>query len=143
MTLSDAMAERNFSSSFPGWDPTPATGRVDDLLDSIRSRPFEIGENRIRLTCSIGVATFRPEMDSPSIREVLSRADTALYVAKNSGRNCASFEVAVTDQPQGARRDHPQLDRWQRKLNPHERTYRLPGFEGYPVFMSAVRQTTA
>ena len=78
---------------FPGWDPAPATGRVNDLLESIRSRPFEIGENRIRLTCSIGVATFRPEMDSPSIREVLSRADTALYVAKNSGRNCASFEA--------------------------------------------------
>ncbi len=78
---------------FPGWDLSTAPGRVDDLLESIRSRPFEIGESSIRLTCSIGVATFRPESDSPSIREVLSRADTALYVAKNSGRNCASFEV--------------------------------------------------
>ena len=78
---------------FPGWDLRLAPGRVDDLLEAIRSRPFEIGDNRIRLTCSIGVATFRPEADSPSIREVLSRADTALYVAKNSGRNCASFEA--------------------------------------------------
>jgi diguanylate cyclase (GGDEF)-like protein len=80
---------------FPGWDLLIAPGRIDDLLESIRSRPFEISDNRIRLTCSIGVATFRPEVDSPSIREVLSRADTALYVAKNSGRNCASFEVRV------------------------------------------------
>ncbi|HEX4312015.1 MAG TPA: two-component regulator propeller domain-containing protein [Acidobacteriaceae bacterium] len=78
---------------FPGWDLMLAPGRVDDLLESIRSRPFEIGDSSIRLTCSIGVATFRPETDSPSIREVLSRADTALYVAKNSGRNCVSFEV--------------------------------------------------
>lgn len=78
---------------FPGWDLLVAPGRVDDLLEAIRSRPFEIGESRIRLTCSIGVATFRPEADSPSIREVLSRADTALYVAKNSGRNCSRFEV--------------------------------------------------
>lgn len=78
---------------FPGWDLAQAPGRVDDLLESIRSRAFEIGTCSIRLTCSIGVATFRPEMDSPSIREVLCRADTALYVAKNSGRNCASFEV--------------------------------------------------
>jgi len=78
---------------FPGWDFAHAPGRVDDLLESIRSRPFEIGTSSIRLTCSIGVATFRPEMDSPSIREVLCRADTALYVAKNSGRNCSSFEV--------------------------------------------------
>lgn len=77
---------------FPGWDLALAPGRVDDLLESIRSRSFEIGTCSIRLTCSIGVATFRPEEDSPSIREVLCRADTALYVAKNSGRNCASFE---------------------------------------------------
>jgi len=78
---------------FPGWDLLLAPGRVDDLLEAIRSRPFDAGETRIRLTCSLGVATFRPETDSPSIREVLSRADAALYVAKNSGRNCASFEV--------------------------------------------------
>jgi diguanylate cyclase (GGDEF)-like protein len=73
-----------------------APGRVDDLLEAIRSRPFDVGEGRIRLTCSIGVATFRPDADSPSIREVLSRADSALYVAKNSGRNCASFEARST-----------------------------------------------
>lgn len=78
---------------FPGWDLSLAPRRVDDLLESIRSRAFEVGDCRIRLTCSIGVATFRPEIDSPSIREVLSRADTALYVAKNSGRNCARFEA--------------------------------------------------
>jgi diguanylate cyclase (GGDEF)-like protein len=78
---------------FPGWDLSLAPRRVDDLLESIRSQAFEVGDCRIRLTCSIGVATFRPEIDSPSIREVLSRADTALYVAKNSGRNCAKFEA--------------------------------------------------
>jgi diguanylate cyclase (GGDEF)-like protein len=78
---------------FPGWDPSVAPARVEDLLEAIRSRPFEAGDRRIRLTCSIGVATFRPETDTPSIREVLSRADTALYAAKNSGRNCATFEI--------------------------------------------------
>lgn len=77
---------------FPGWDPAIAPGRIDDLLDAIRSQSFMACETEIRLTCSIGVATFRPEMDPPSMREVLSRADTALYVAKNSGRNCARFE---------------------------------------------------
>lgn len=78
---------------FPGWDPAIAPGRIDDLLQAIRSRPFAACETQVRLTCSIGVATFRPEMDPPSMREVLSRADTALYVAKNSGRNCARFET--------------------------------------------------
>ena len=78
---------------FPGWDLLHAPGRVDDLLDAVRGRAFEICDMPIQLPCSIGVATFRPEMDSPSVREVLSRADTALYVAKNSGRNCARFET--------------------------------------------------
>ena len=78
---------------FPGWDLYRAPTRIDDLLAAIRSRPFRVCDTDVRLTCSIGVATFRPEVDSPSIRQVLSRADTALYVAKNSGRNCASFEV--------------------------------------------------
>jgi diguanylate cyclase (GGDEF)-like protein len=78
---------------FPGWDFGVAPGRVDDVLDAIRSVPFEIQEGEITITCSVGVAVFRPDLDEPSTREVLSRADTALYVAKNSGRNTASFEV--------------------------------------------------
>jgi diguanylate cyclase (GGDEF)-like protein len=78
---------------FPGWDPTLAPGRIDDLLDAIRSRPFIACDTEIHLTCSIGVATFRPGLDAASLREVLSRADTALYVAKNSGRNCARYET--------------------------------------------------
>ncbi|HEX3661288.1 MAG TPA: two-component regulator propeller domain-containing protein [Acidobacteriaceae bacterium] len=81
---------------FPGWDPMVAPGRIDDLLDAIRSRPFLACDTEIRLTCSIGVATFRPGLDAPSLREVLSRADTALYVAKNSGRNCARHESRET-----------------------------------------------
>ncbi|MGA7522543.1 MAG: two-component regulator propeller domain-containing protein [Acidobacteriaceae bacterium] len=76
----------------PGWDPTMAPQRIDDLLEAIRSLPFAASDTEIRLTCSIGVATFRPGLDAPSMREVLSRADTALYVAKNSGRNCARYE---------------------------------------------------
>jgi diguanylate cyclase (GGDEF)-like protein len=78
---------------FPGWDFQLAPGRVDDVLNAVRSVPFEIEEGEISITCSVGVAMFRPDVDKPSTREVLSRADTALYVAKNSGRNTASFEV--------------------------------------------------
>jgi diguanylate cyclase (GGDEF)-like protein len=76
---------------FPGWDPDLAPGRVESLLDGIRSRPFDISGNEIHLTCSIGVSTFHPGIDSPEIRDVLSRADAALYAAKNDGRNRASI----------------------------------------------------
>jgi diguanylate cyclase (GGDEF)-like protein len=78
---------------FPGWDFQQAPSRVDDVLNAVRGMPFEIEGRMITITCSVGVAMFRPDQDQPSTREVLSRADTALYVAKNSGRNTASFEV--------------------------------------------------
>jgi diguanylate cyclase (GGDEF)-like protein len=78
---------------FPGWDFENASSRVDDVLNAVRNVPFEIEGRQITITCSVGVAMFRPDQDQASTREVLSRADTALYVAKNSGRNTASFEV--------------------------------------------------
>ncbi|HTW49855.1 MAG TPA: two-component regulator propeller domain-containing protein [Acidobacteriaceae bacterium] len=78
---------------FPGWDFQQAPSRVDDVLNAVRGVPFDIEDRRITITCSVGVAMFRPDVDEPSTREILSRADTALYVAKNSGRNTASFEV--------------------------------------------------
>ena len=78
---------------FPGWDLQVAPARIEDLLNAIRTRNFEVAGGQVHLTCSFGVATFRPDVDTPDMWEVLSRADTALYVAKNSGRNTASFEV--------------------------------------------------
>ncbi|MFP5228212.1 MAG: diguanylate cyclase, partial [Acidobacteriota bacterium] len=77
----------------PSFDLSRNSKRVDDLLDAIRARPFSTEATRIALTCSIGVATWRTDIDSPDPREVIARADTALYVAKNLGRNRASFEV--------------------------------------------------
>jgi diguanylate cyclase (GGDEF)-like protein len=77
----------------PGWDLTTAPERTDDLLRAISGRPFATNEAELRITCSLGVATFNPKVDAPAPLEVLRRADTALYVAKNSGRNCARFEV--------------------------------------------------
>jgi diguanylate cyclase (GGDEF)-like protein len=78
---------------FPGWDFQISPSRTDELLDAIRSQPFRIDEGEIKVTCSLGVAVFRPSRGTDDFRELLRRADAALYVAKNSGRNQASFEV--------------------------------------------------
>jgi diguanylate cyclase (GGDEF)-like protein len=80
---------------FPGWKPDDGTERIDELLDAVRSQPFRLEREdaELRLTCSAGVAVFRPNEVEPNVREILSRADTALYVAKNSGRNTARFEA--------------------------------------------------
>lgn len=83
---------------FPGWDLDKAPERVDEVLDAIRSEPFrtESDDTELHLTCSAGVAVFCPDVDPPDISEILKRADTALYAAKNSGRNIARVEVRST-----------------------------------------------
>jgi diguanylate cyclase (GGDEF)-like protein len=81
----------------PAWNPAMAPARVDHLVDSIRGRTFRTGEHEIALTCSIGACTYRPEKDSPELRDILSRADAALYAAKEQGRNRACLDSSVTE----------------------------------------------
>jgi diguanylate cyclase (GGDEF)-like protein len=83
----------------PLWDFQVSPSRIDNLLDAIRSQPFKVDKDEIAITCSFGVAVFRPGTDTDGIREVLRRADAALYVAKHSGRNQASFEVRTSSVP--------------------------------------------
>jgi len=45
---------------------------------------MEMPQGRLHLTCSFGVSEWRTGED---IDQVLKRADTALYQAKNNGRN--------------------------------------------------------
>ncbi len=85
---------------FPGWDLSAASLRSNDLIRTIGDRPFLTEETEIHLTCSLGVATFDPRFDLMSPEDILKRADAALYVAKNSGRNCARFDLRVMNEPE-------------------------------------------
>jgi diguanylate cyclase (GGDEF)-like protein len=60
---------------------------AERLRQSIEAQPFQGEEDQPggRLTISLGVSTF-PE-DADNIRDLIHQADTALYTAKNSGRN--------------------------------------------------------
>ncbi|KAA6457848.1 diguanylate cyclase [Acidobacteria bacterium AB60] len=73
----------------PGWDQATAPKRIEDLLRAISGKSFKTQEAELRMTCSLGVATFDPKGDDPAHLEVLRRADAALYAAKAAGRNCA------------------------------------------------------
>lgn len=81
----------------------PATGieQAVATAERVREQVMQIDLSRWlgerRLTVSIGVATSTPLRDS--ITGVLRRADTALYAAKDAGRNCvrrSSVSAALT-----------------------------------------------
>jgi len=66
----------------------PVAGVVAERLRrSIAGEPFAVnkGAKRIEVTISIGLSTL--ELKGEPIGDVLKRADTALYRAKNDGRN--------------------------------------------------------
>jgi diguanylate cyclase (GGDEF)-like protein len=62
-----------------------AAEQAGRLVRHVRSLTIQSGENKISLTISIGVAQFR--IHKEDWQEFLSRADNALYQAKNNGRD--------------------------------------------------------
>lgn len=79
----------------PGYDPYETPDRIEELIEAIGGMPFMMRNGELDVTCSFGVATFLPEADTATLEAVLSRADAALYVAKNAGRNCAGYDVRL------------------------------------------------
>ncbi len=77
----------------PETDPNSALGAANRMRELVESTPFIIGEDgkSINLTVSIGIANLFEEGDSPE--GLLKRADEALYIAKNSGRNNVKVSV--------------------------------------------------
>jgi diguanylate cyclase (GGDEF)-like protein len=62
-----------------------ATEQAERLCKHVRSMVIPFGENKIKLTISIGIAQYKTHKED--WQEFLSRADNALYQAKNNGRD--------------------------------------------------------
>jgi diguanylate cyclase (GGDEF)-like protein len=76
----------------PGMPIPDVEGRLRPLLQSICAAPIPAGEEAvIRVTCSLGVVCVTG--DAPSLEQVISKADTALYRAKALGRNRIEYET--------------------------------------------------
>lgn len=58
---------------------------AEKIVGAIR-RPMSVGENRIQIGASVGVAIF-PE-DGEDYKTLLASADESMYAAKNAGKNC-------------------------------------------------------
>lgn len=81
----------------------PNLGRVEDALllaqriHATMRRPFHLDTRDVVLTTSIGIALY-PD-DGENSEDLLKHADTAMYHAKNEGRdNCQFYSVSLTQQ---------------------------------------------
>ena len=78
--------------------PEDAVHMVRDLLRSL-TLPFDLNGNMAQVTASIGVAI--SPVDGDSAEDLLRHADTAMYSAKEAGRNDFRFyQAAMTQQIQ-------------------------------------------
>jgi diguanylate cyclase (GGDEF)-like protein len=70
----------------PDTDREKAVQAAERLLKKVESFTWKISTERLSITTSIGVGTMEIQ-DSITTEELIKRADTALYYAKNQGRD--------------------------------------------------------
>jgi len=79
----------------PGLDPAHATFETMTVLARIRESflaPFRLADQTPTLTCSIGVSMY--PLDANDTVTLIKQADTAMYAAKEIGRNAYRFYTA-------------------------------------------------
>jgi diguanylate cyclase (GGDEF)-like protein len=79
----------------PGLDAANGSFEVMTVIQRIRESflaPFRIADQMPTLTCSIGVAVF--PLDAQDGVSLIKQADTAMYAAKEAGRNVYRFYTA-------------------------------------------------
>ncbi|MBU2872500.1 GGDEF domain-containing protein [Marinobacter salexigens] len=74
-----------FALLFPETHAEDARAVLDKLRAHVSALPFHFGGEPVTITFSSGLAAFNPDDTEES---VFDRADKALYVAKDNGRNC-------------------------------------------------------
>jgi diguanylate cyclase (GGDEF)-like protein len=79
----------------PGLDPAHATFETMTVLARVRESflaPFRLSDQMPTLTCSIGVSMYPLDASDPVT--LIKQADTAMYAAKEAGRNAYRFYTA-------------------------------------------------
>jgi len=79
----------------PGLDPAHATFETMTVLARVRESflaPFRLADQTPTLTCSIGVSMY--PLDANDSITLIKQADTAMYAAKEVGRNAYRFYTA-------------------------------------------------
>jgi diguanylate cyclase (GGDEF)-like protein len=61
---------------------------AERVRGAVEHEEIRVGDERVAVTVSVGVAEWSPQMGNPD--DLIALADTALYRAKNGGRNRVS-----------------------------------------------------
>jgi diguanylate cyclase (GGDEF)-like protein len=89
----EAMVARLSGDEYVVLDPTTrsldAASSLADRLLAVFREPLALSEGDVFVTASIGVSSITSLSSKPE--DVLRHADTAMYRAKDSGRNCMAF----------------------------------------------------
>jgi diguanylate cyclase (GGDEF)-like protein len=78
----------------PGSGADGARQVAERVRMALASKPVETGEGPVPVTVSVGVAEYQA---GESVRDLLERADRALYAAKHGGRNRVAAAAPVRD----------------------------------------------
>jgi len=78
----------------PGIALEEAMNRAEQARREVFRTPFEVGEQSIDLTVSVGVTASEPR-EASTAEWLLYSADTALYVAKAEGNRVESFGIGA------------------------------------------------
>ncbi|MBS0321622.1 MAG: EAL domain-containing protein [Proteobacteria bacterium] len=79
----------------PGLDAAHATFEIMTVLSRVREAflaPFRLANQMPTLTCSVGVSIY--PLDAQDAATLIKQADTAMYAAKEAGRNAYRFYTA-------------------------------------------------
>ena len=81
----------------PGLDAQQALASAERLRCAVAAQPMQIHTRSLMITLSLGVTVNDDLSSSASLDELIRRADCALYVAKQRGRNCSVVYCADFD----------------------------------------------
>ncbi len=80
----------------PGLTPAHAVSRLEEIRAAIAARPVVHGSCSLHVTCSFGASWLNE--GHRDVESVVNEADSALYLAKQNGRNRVEFAPAAIEE---------------------------------------------
>lgn len=77
-----------FLALLPGTDTQMATNVCERILQAVRELNIPLADGPVKISITVGIATYTPQHRFTSAVELVEAADHALYAAKLRGRNC-------------------------------------------------------